>query len=539
MYHRGDNYDTNDNINQDAGSAAATVILAPHAPSTVTITRYAYDLRRGNVGEQYHALNELRKLSSASSANKDAIRERGAIAPAVALLRSSERDIQLAALYLLRSLSVNTANQAAIAESGAIPHLLRCLESDVEALHLNASATLWNLAADPENKATIGDTGGVALLLSLLRRSDSQRVHNEVCGALRNLSYRYDNLRHFAEFHHGIKLLVDLLWSPHDHIRKNVAVALNMCMQHPAARSNIEREQCLSQLLMTLDQFQVELTPQTAKHSEAVNRAQQRQHYLQQQPQQQQQQQTVRIPTAAGFAMSNQEQAIDNGGKMPVQRRNNSHVGSLNNTCNSLAPHAYSTLQAISQDMFGSIAWNGLELDKKIGKGAFSDVFRARYHGFPVAVKLLREKLPDDERKRERLLQEYRMLAALRHPNVVLLMGTSLSPEGKPVFVSELCSRGALKDVLPQTRSMLRRLQFAKDIVHGLNWLHAHNIVHRDLKCANILVDEQYTAKISDLGLALLYYEGVHCPHFKGKAFLIFCLFFLLVFRCPRLVLSV
>ena len=130
-----------------------------------------------------------------------------------------------------------------------------------------------------------------------------------------------------------------------------------------------------------------------------------------------------------------------------------------------------------SQEVFGSIAWSGLELESKIGKGAFSDVYRARYHGFPVAVKLLREKLPEDDKKRERLLQEYRMLASLRHPNVVLLMGTSLSPEGKPVFISELCSRGALRDVLPNTRSLLRRLKFGKDIIAGLNWLHAHNIV--------------------------------------------------------------
>jgi len=319
--------------------------VLPAAPSTVTIAHYAADLRHGNVGEQYHALNELRKLSSATRANKDAIRERGAIAPAVALLRSDERDIQLAALYLLRSLSVNAANQAAIAESGAIPHLLKCLESDNEALHLNASATLWNLAADAENKATIGDTDGVALLLALLRRTNSQRVQNEVCGALRNLSYRYDNLRHFADFHHGVKLLVDLLWSPHDHIRKNVAVALNMCMQHPAARRSIEREQCLSQLLMTLDQFQVELTPQTAKHSDTIHKAQQ------QQPQQQ--------PFFNGA-----NRRAENNANL---RKQHSYVGSANNACTSVAPHAYSTLQAISQDMFGSIAWNGLELDKKIG----------------------------------------------------------------------------------------------------------------------------------------------------------------------------
>ena len=454
-----------------------------------TIARYVEALRSSDVGRQYRALTELRKLSSASTPNKDAIREHGAIAPTVELLKSSdEREVQSAALYLLRSLSVNAANQIAIADAGAVEPLLHCLESQDESLYLNAAATVWNLAANAHNKVKIGAAGGVQRLLLLLANSRNDAVHNEVCGALRNLSYAPENVAHFVNCTDGVLVLIDLLWSPIENVRKNSAIVLNMCSNDTMLRQLIADEHCAMQLKRVLHQFQIEPSAGCAlllSSRPYVDGA------------------TMRQPRVS---------AVQN---TAPRRSQQTQAAAL---CTSTSPHAITqTLQSLNQEVFGSIAWSGLQLECKIGKGAFSDVYRARYKGFPVAVKLLREKLPSAEHKRNRLLQEYRMLAALRHPNVVLLMGTSLSPQGKPVFVSELCARGSLKTVLPQTRSILRRLQFGQDIVHGLNWLHAHNIVHRDLKCDNVLVDEQYCAKISDLGLALIYFDGVQCPTFKGN----------------------
>lgn len=472
--------------------------------ASVSLGHYVKQIVRGSDSEKLYALNQLRSLSSAAARNKVAIREHGAVPHIVqALAAPANSAIAMAALSLLRSLSVNEQNQAAIAEAGAIPLLFQCLQNAKEAIQANAAAVLWNLASEAENKAAIGDTGGVQVLLRLLQRTRSTRVQTEVCGALRNLSYRYENLAAFAQQEDGIATLTDMLMlhnrDAKSEVRKNVAVALNMCMQHPLARRQIERANCMPTLLRTLREFSIELTPEAAQEMHALEKAGILDNTTSNASAQ-------KHNSTAKQNLQPHMQAVQHGGSQrPLAARVHAPE----------TPAAPRTLQAL--DVFGSIAWTGLELENNIGSGSFSEVYRARYNGYVVAAKLLKDRMPDDKRKREQLLQEYRMLAAMKHPNVVLLMGTSLSPDGKPVFVFELCARGALKDVLPNERSMLRRLKFGKDIVAGLNWLHAHNIVHRDLKCANILVDEGYTAKISDLGLALRYYDGVVCQHFKGK----------------------
>lgn len=527
---------------------------------TTTIEKYVKALQKGDTSEQFYALSELRRLSSADRRNKDVIRTAGAIKATVALLGSPNTHIRSVALSLLRSLSVNYKNQVAIATVGAIPMMLRFLQSDDETTQANAAAILWNLAADAENKATIGDVGGVSLLLKLLQKTQSIIVQAEVCGALRNLSFRYENLAYFAQHPRAISVMVELLAAPprflerggaektgergrptekgadreradaaearqeketmaitlRQNIRKDVAAALNLCMEDERARRIIEGHHCMKELLDALKEFRIGMSPPTAEYVSPINQPPPAP--------------PLRLSTTSSVSSSKRQAENEKrrgraavittrrgAGRTTVAgaERERAAAAVADRGTTSLA--AQSALQPLSSDVFGSIAWKRLELEEMIGKGSFSEVYRARYHGFVVAAKLLKDSLPDEQSQRDHLLQEYRMMAALRHPNVVLLMGTSINPQGRPVFVSELCSRGALKDVLPEEKSLLRRLKFGKDIVAGLNWLHAHNIIHRDLKCANILVDEEYKAKISDLGLALLYYDGVPCTHFRGN----------------------
>ena len=157
-------------------------------------------------------------------------------------------------------------------------------------------------------------------------------------------------------------------------------------------------------------------------------------------------------------------------------------------------------------ETFGTMQWTALELEDQIGSGAYSVVYRARYHGYPVAVKLLNDPLPDDPSRREKMMQEFKLMAMLRHPNCLLYMGSALTPDNKIAIVSEHCVRGSLKENLRSVRSMTQRLKFAKDIISGLNWLHANNIVHRDLKPANILISSDWSARISDFGLSLVWF---------------------------------
>lgn len=71
------------------------------------------------------------------------------------------------------------------------------------------------------------------------------------------------------------------------------------------------------------------------------------------------------------------------------------------------------------------------------------------------------------------------------------------------MIITEYCSRGDLKGVLPTIQNLHMRLKFAKDIANGLSWLASHNIVHRDLKLPNLLVTDDYTIKIAYVLIAV------------------------------------
>ena len=100
---------------------------------------------------------------------------------------------------------------------------------------------------------------------------------------------------------------------------------------------------------------------------------------------------------------------------------------------------------------------------------------------------------------------EMRTLANLRHPCITTIMGAVLDKE--LLLVTEYMSRGSLRDLLSNPNFPLdpeMSLPLIRDILSGMRFLHAADppIVHGDLKCANVLVDDNYRAKISDFGLS-------------------------------------
>lgn len=108
---------------------------------------------------------------------------------------------------------------------------------------------------------------------------------------------------------------------------------------------------------------------------------------------------------------------------------------------------------------------------------------------------------------------EVTLMRALRHPNIVIFMGLVMDPV---CLVTEYCHNGNLFDLLHDTIEdeqgehyavkipWQRRVRIALDVARGMNFLHTSTpvIIHRDLKSLNILVDEKWTAKVSDFGLS-------------------------------------
>ncbi|XP_027180139.1 G-type lectin S-receptor-like serine/threonine-protein kinase LECRK1 [Coffea eugenioides] len=145
---------------------------------------------------------------------------------------------------------------------------------------------------------------------------------------------------------------------------------------------------------------------------------------------------------------------------------------------------------------------------QELGKGAFGAVHRGSFDKGKsfVAVKRLEKVVEEGERE---FRAEMRAIGRTRHRNLVQLLGYCI--EGpKRLLVYELMVNGSLADLLFKGRlhpNWNDRVQIALDIARGILYLHEGceaPIIHCDIKPQNILLDQFWTAKISDFGLAKL-----------------------------------
>jgi len=147
-------------------------------------------------------------------------------------------------------------------------------------------------------------------------------------------------------------------------------------------------------------------------------------------------------------------------------------------------------------------------LVRELGSGGMSSVFLGRDEVLdrPVAVKILRPDL-DDEETGALFRREGRTAARLSHPNIVQVYDAGEDAmEGREVsyIVMEYVSGGDLKGLINRRGSlpepMLARL--GADVAAALAHAHERNIVHRDVKPQNVLLDERGNPKLTDFGIA-------------------------------------
>lgn len=138
-----------------------------------------------------------------------------------------------------------------------------------------------------------------------------------------------------------------------------------------------------------------------------------------------------------------------------------------------------------------------------LGKGGYGNVYKGEWDGLEVAIKQLHiASLPFD------LLQEFRNEAKImhkcQHPNIVRFFAISVE-EGKDSIIMEYLPKGSLFQNLCDSRIELDwnlRWNISFDIAKGLSYLHLQNIIHRDLKSMNVLLESNWKAKITDFGMA-------------------------------------
>ena len=142
---------------------------------------------------------------------------------------------------------------------------------------------------------------------------------------------------------------------------------------------------------------------------------------------------------------------------------------------------------------------------REMGRGGMGLVYEAVDEALQrkVALKKMREEIRDSQRDRERFLQEARMVAALKHPNIVAIH-TILEEEGEVYLVFEYMAGRSLDKVLDERRvlPLAEVKKIMHDVCEALAYAHEHKIVHRDLKPSNIIFDEEGRAKVMDFGIA-------------------------------------
>ncbi|XP_073112922.1 serine/threonine-protein kinase STY46 isoform X1 [Elaeis guineensis] len=144
-----------------------------------------------------------------------------------------------------------------------------------------------------------------------------------------------------------------------------------------------------------------------------------------------------------------------------------------------------------------------LKFESKVASGSCCDLYHATYCSQDVAVKVLKPECVDVNMQRE-FAQEVYIMRKVRHKNVVQFIG-ACTRSSSLCIVTEFMSGGSIYDFLHKQKGVFKLpalLRVATDVSKGMNYLHQNNIIHRDLKTANLLMDENEVVKVADFGVA-------------------------------------
>jgi len=149
-----------------------------------------------------------------------------------------------------------------------------------------------------------------------------------------------------------------------------------------------------------------------------------------------------------------------------------------------------------------------LSFGEQIAVGAYGSIRRGKYLGLQVAIKTVFpvENDGDAEMNFLYLQREINILKAVRHPSIVQFIGISNDhTNGLIHIVTEYVKDGDLRQRLKNTHLQLtwrEKVQIALELACSMAYLHSKNIIHRDLKAKNCLIDERGHLKLCDFGFA-------------------------------------
>ena len=142
---------------------------------------------------------------------------------------------------------------------------------------------------------------------------------------------------------------------------------------------------------------------------------------------------------------------------------------------------------------------------RKIGAGGMADVYCAEdtHLGRNVALKMLHARFAQDREFVERFRREASSAAGLQHPNVVGVYDRG-EFDGTYYIAMEYCEGQSLKEIVNRTAPLPpeRAIAIVKQMLVAARFAHRRNVIHRDLKPHNVILDDEDNVKVTDFGIA-------------------------------------
>jgi len=155
--------------------------------------------------------------------------------------------------------------------------------------------------------------------------------------------------------------------------------------------------------------------------------------------------------------------------------------------------------------VIGRVFDDRYEVGRKLGSGGMADVYLAndRLLGRQVALKVLSGRYANDEQFVERFRREASSAASLNHPNIVQIYDRG-EAEGTYYIAMEYLDGRSLKEIIVRYAPLAPDLvlSISTQIVEALRFAHRRDVIHRDIKPQNIIVDNDGRVKVTDFGIA-------------------------------------
>eukprot|EP00009_Paramoeba_aestuarina_P007356 CAMPEP_0201518238 /NCGR_PEP_ID=MMETSP0161_2-20130828/9141_1 /ASSEMBLY_ACC=CAM_ASM_000251 /TAXON_ID=180227 /ORGANISM="Neoparamoeba aestuarina, Strain SoJaBio B1-5/56/2" /LENGTH=473 /DNA_ID=CAMNT_0047915959 /DNA_START=226 /DNA_END=1644 /DNA_ORIENTATION=+ len=201
----------------------------------------------------------------------------------------------------------------------------------------------------------------------------------------------------------------------------------------------------------------------------------------------------------------------DKKGLFSIPSKKSKKASAINSSVTISGPTSFRTGVHVDRDF----TWQGdpkdaFELQSKLGEGAYGSVYKAIMKSTQAELAIKNIKISQQES--ESIQEEMKILKECRDKNIVCYYGCAVPNSSSLWILMDLCEKGSVLDLMktmPGKKFNEDQVgAFMGPVLSGLSYLHSKNIIHRDIKAANILVTSSGEVKIGDFGISAQISEG-------------------------------